>query len=699
MDKSLEARVFSASDMVNASGQALGSVMRTIPHRWLRGSILLAGIAMSGWAAVGAQAMLTRNDALTCSDQNRTRVDDRITACTNMIGSRRLKGRTLGVAYALRGLAYLDRGDTPHAIGDLNRAIALAPDFVPAYQNRGNAWYARGNYGEALDDYDTAIRLDPKAASAYVNRATVRRDLGVIDGALADYQQAIELGARAPAYSGRGQLYMRRQDYAHAIEDFDRAVKLKPSIGNFMLRAKALEADGKLDNALADYTRAAQLASRNPPKSVPQYVPASAPENASNSEIVSEKTRQPVNTKLIDAMTAQAGIWRKKHDFDKAIAIYNRAVLADQTKAGTYALRAEAYMAMGDDKRAMDDIGRALKFSWRAGFLKTRGTLRLEAGDLAGTIHDADAILKLKADDNAAYVLRGAALTRQKKYAQALPDLDRAIKTDGKNALAYSARGEVYFAKHDNDRALADFNRAVELGAKNADLYRARAAIYKGKGNTDAAIADLTEAIRHGAEPADFFQRAALYKAKGDTDKVLSNLDAGLQREPDNLDALRMRASVERDSGDMTGAIADYSAVLKRDPKDTATLRARAEARFAGKDMAGAIADFDTLVQLSPRDLKTRYQRGALLEQNGDFAKAIDDYKFVLEHDRRFKDARAALKRTVLAQRKARAGSGGSRARESGAGSRRSRARESGARSGRATRSGRAQRPTKRPRR
>ena len=73
---------------------------------------------------------------------------------------------------------------SPHAIADLNQAVALAPDFAPAYQNRGNAWYARGNYGQAMADYDTAIKLDPNSPSPYVNRATVRRDLGYIDGAL-----------------------------------------------------------------------------------------------------------------------------------------------------------------------------------------------------------------------------------------------------------------------------------------------------------------------------------------------------------------------------------------------------------------------------------------------------------------------------------------------------------------------------------
>ncbi|HZD91105.1 MAG TPA: tetratricopeptide repeat protein, partial [Pseudolabrys sp.] len=135
------------------------------------------------------------------------------------------------------------------AIGDFNRAIALAPEFVAAYQNRGNAWYVRGNYGEA-HDYDTAIKLDPKAASAYVNRATVRRDLGVIDGALADYQKAIELGAGAPAYASRGQLYMRQKDYGAAIADFDRAVRLDADARNLMLRAAAYAADGKFDDAI-----------------------------------------------------------------------------------------------------------------------------------------------------------------------------------------------------------------------------------------------------------------------------------------------------------------------------------------------------------------------------------------------------------------------------------------------------------------
>src|SRR5476651_346129 len=185
--------------------------MRGTQPAQLLGAASLAVMAAALSFPGAAQA--ESRDARLCATQTESLADQRIAACSGMLNAGQLHGNAEGVAYELRGLAYLDRGDIAHAIADLNQAIALAPDFAPAYQNRGNAWYARGNYGRALADYDTAIKLDPNSPSPYVNRATVRRDLGYTDGALQDYQKAITLGAdRATPYSGRGQLYMRQRD-------------------------------------------------------------------------------------------------------------------------------------------------------------------------------------------------------------------------------------------------------------------------------------------------------------------------------------------------------------------------------------------------------------------------------------------------------------------------------------------------------
>jgi tetratricopeptide (TPR) repeat protein len=113
-------------------------------------------------------------EARNCATQSEDLADHRIAACTTMLRTGRLRGKPEGVAYALRGLAYLDRGDIAHAIGDLNQAITLAPDFAPAYQNRGNAWYARGNYGQAMADYDQTIRLDAGLALRQPRHAAAR---------------------------------------------------------------------------------------------------------------------------------------------------------------------------------------------------------------------------------------------------------------------------------------------------------------------------------------------------------------------------------------------------------------------------------------------------------------------------------------------------------------------------------------------
>src|SRR5512142_907388 len=220
-------------------GSRSGRMRRLRPNRLLQAASVAAFAAAFAWPqAARAQAHYVR----VCATQTESLADQRIAACSQMLQSGRLRGKPLGVAYSLRGLAYLDRGDIPHAIGDLNNAVQLAPDFAPAYQNRGNAWYARGNYGQALADYDATIRLDPNSPSPYVNRATVRRDLGYTEGALEDYEKAISLGSdRASAYRGRGQLYLRVGNNAKAVADFDRALKLDPDVPTLMLRAKARE--------------------------------------------------------------------------------------------------------------------------------------------------------------------------------------------------------------------------------------------------------------------------------------------------------------------------------------------------------------------------------------------------------------------------------------------------------------------------
>lgn len=84
--------------------------------------------------------------------------------------------------------------DPKKAIGYLNNAIKLQPDYAQAYYNRGTAYYGLGLYKRAIKDYSETIRLKPKDIDAYYNRGNAYFFLGNNKLGCLDAKKACELG-------------------------------------------------------------------------------------------------------------------------------------------------------------------------------------------------------------------------------------------------------------------------------------------------------------------------------------------------------------------------------------------------------------------------------------------------------------------------------------------------------------------------
>lgn len=82
------------------------------------------------------------------------------------------------------------------AIGDLNRAIELLPDFAYAYYNRANLYCLSGMLSEALEDYTHAIELNPLFGEAYYNRGLIQIYLKDTHKGCLDMSKAGELGIK-----------------------------------------------------------------------------------------------------------------------------------------------------------------------------------------------------------------------------------------------------------------------------------------------------------------------------------------------------------------------------------------------------------------------------------------------------------------------------------------------------------------------
>jgi len=144
--------------------------------------------------------------------------------------------------------------DPQKAIGYMNNAISLQPNYASAFNSRGNAYADLGQYQRAIEDYNEAIRLKPDFIFAYINRGDAYYGLGLYQRAIEDCNKAIRIKPdNSIAYSNRGKAYAKLGQYQRAIEDCNEALRLQPAnVNAYNNRALAYLLQGNIDYGCRD---------------------------------------------------------------------------------------------------------------------------------------------------------------------------------------------------------------------------------------------------------------------------------------------------------------------------------------------------------------------------------------------------------------------------------------------------------------
>ncbi len=248
------------------------------------------------WAG-GAAAQRAEQRAW-CAGQFGVAAKQRLEACTGVIKSGRLAGKSLSAALTDRGEAQVELRNNEHALADFNQAIRidpanakafadrglvhqfiggpdhtkraladwsealrLEPDNADVLERRGRMYQIHRDYDGMIGDYGALIRLDPHNDWAFQQRAYAYHGKGELDRALADYDEAIRLDARnVQALHRRGLVYRDKGDLDHAITDYSAAIAIDPGHvgagGFFRDRAAAYRAKGDAAGAAADEAKA-----------------------------------------------------------------------------------------------------------------------------------------------------------------------------------------------------------------------------------------------------------------------------------------------------------------------------------------------------------------------------------------------------------------------------------------------------------
>jgi tetratricopeptide (TPR) repeat protein len=146
----------------------------------------------------------------------------------------------------------------------LERAIQLMPTLGTAHYNLGTLLHRQNELDGALREYQLALKYasdNHEAAQTHNNLGVLLNQLGRRDEAMAEFTNAIASNPyEQNSLIGRGMIEYQEGRFDDALQDFVRAAQIAPSPLAFYWRGRVLEEKGQLSGAAEAYRSALKLA-------------------------------------------------------------------------------------------------------------------------------------------------------------------------------------------------------------------------------------------------------------------------------------------------------------------------------------------------------------------------------------------------------------------------------------------------------
>ncbi len=266
---------------------------------------------------------------------------------------------TKPLGYVLRSLAYRYASRNNDAMSDVNQALALDPDCLPALYERSTLYLEIDKLDLSLADANRAVSLNTTDSRFYDIIAYIYCAQNKPLDALISIGKGIALDLRwADGYAHRHRILIGLGNLEAAFDDIDAAVRLEPNNANYLSQRAITEYYlGNSVQSNRDITSAIALDPKGADIAIKCIELCSGLENAINIfPILEEYARaNPNNAYLngqIGSLLVNMGRGRD------AIHAYNQAIAADPLQAKPYMMRGTLHGLLGDHDKAISDLRR-----------------------------------------------------------------------------------------------------------------------------------------------------------------------------------------------------------------------------------------------------------------------------------------------------------------------------------------------------
>ena len=332
----------------------------------------------------------------------------------------------------------------------------------------------------------------------------------------------------------------QQTDPAAQIKLLNKAISKSPKLADaYHYRADAYLASGKINQALADYSKTVSLRPKDPFR---YYARGLAYMQAGRASLAQTDLTKAISLKPAhrDFYLARARANTALNKYELALADYKK-YLGKRTPSVTLgrelipvylgAYRYPAAEKLISAQQAAGNDSADLHY-WQGRIFSGQGRLDEAVSAYSKAINRDEAYAS-------AYRYRAGAFKDMGDFEASLADYTTLLKLQPE-AIFFNRRGLVYEEMKDFKHAAEDYSRAIELSPKWAIPYNNRGFVKMQLKDWNGAKADLETAIRlDGTSPTPYVNLAGVYWiAKKDRKNMFDNLDKAVRRNFKNFDSL-----------------------------------------------------------------------------------------------------------------------------------------------------------------
>ncbi|MCE1245429.1 MAG: tetratricopeptide repeat protein [Firmicutes bacterium] len=510
------------------------------------------------------------------------------------------------------------------------------------YLNAGIQLYDQKQWDKAEAQFSKAIENKDDFTEAHFYRGMCRINMGNNEKAKEDFEKVVQLeSGNVEALVRLSEINILDKDYSKAIENLEKASKLKDSVTIRNLMGIALYRQGKFEDAFKQYAAAQGMEPENVDvqSNLGLYYYEIKHDPAKAREYYEKALKtNPTSSELNRRM---GNILQLENDYDAAVERYRKSLESDPGNKDAMMDLAFALYQIGDFEESMKTVGGLLEKNKEIPLaLVLRGMLYLHQKDGKDKAKaDFEQAAKIAPNMPDAHIRLGMFLLEQEKDPKgAAAEFDKAIEASPANSIANYFAAKAYYAAGNKAEASKRLNEALKINPRiyfdeallpqkyfddakkdeSRKMLREILACQK-KGNVNDAFVKITEFIGQNpnSEIGQFYAGNILFVSSKPAD-AMKSFNEAVKLNPDFLQAYLSRGNVLFEMGKNREALADYDKALRIDPLCVTALTSKGNVYALGlNNYKSALKQFEEVLKIAPDFCEAYFFKGKCLMKLG----------------------------------------------------------------------------------